>query len=255
MTETIENLAQNLRTDEALIKTHLNNQFAHPTADPLDMTKIGYANARGFVSKSQIGQALGIPRYLPDNTDVFSLDPGYYKCYKLKGLPDNVSTKGRVWIIKVNYPLDNHDLGLITVTNEVGSALVAARSRGGTWYWLRYGDKLKFGEDLANNNSYYTLIHTENKMQVHIHIDFDINVSKFSYKHVSIPYPGSLWLPEWNVGNMTTGLVAQGSGFSSSGNSYRPVQMWFDASLYIINQNDVDINHVWGDFRYELDKF
>lgn len=252
MTETIENLAQNLRVDEALIKTHLNNQFAHPIADPLDMTKIGYANDHGFVSKSQIGQALGIPRYLPDNTDVFSLDPGYYKCYKLKGLPDNVSTKGRVWIIKVNYPLDNHDLGLITVTNEVGSALVAARSREGTWYWLRYGDKLKFGGDLANSNSYYTLIHTENKIQVHIHIDFEVNVSKYSYKHVANPYPGSLWLPEWN-GVMTNGLNIEGS--AHSGNSYKPVQLWFDSSLFIINDNDVDINHVWGDFRYDLNKF
>lgn len=252
MTETIENLAQNLRVDEALIKTHINNQFAHPIADPLDMSKIGYANGHGFVARSQIGQALGIPRYLPDNTDVFSLDPGYYKCYKLKGLPDNVSTKGRVWTIKVNYPLDNHDLGLITVTNEVGSALVAARSREGTWYWLRYGDKVKLGEDLANNNSYYTLIHTENKMQVHIHIDFDINVSKFSYKHMSISYPGSLWLPGWN-GSMNNGLNIEGS--AHSGDSYKPVQLWFDSSLYIINYNDVDINHIWGDFRYELDKF
>lgn len=252
MTETIENLAQNLRTDEALIKTHLNNQFAHPIADPLDMSKIGYANGHGFVARSQIGQALGIPRYLPDNTDVFSLDPGYYKCYKLKGLPDNVSTKGRIWLIKVNYPLDNHDSGLITVTNEVGSALVAARSREGTWYWLRYGDKVKLGEDLANNNSYYTLIHTENKMQVHIHIDFDINVSKFSYKHMSISYPGSLWLPGWN-GSMNNGLNIEGS--AHSGDSYKPVQLWFDSSLYIINYNDVDINHIWGDFRYELDKF
>lgn len=252
MTETIENLAQNLRADEALIKTHLNNPFAHPIADPLDMTKIGYANGHGFVSRSQIGQALGIPRYLPDNTDVFSLDPGYYKCYKLKGLPDNVSTKGRVWTIKVNYPLDNHDLGLITVTNEVGSALVAARSNEGNWYWLRYGDKLKFGGDLANSNSYYTLIHTENKIQVHIHIDFDINVSKFSYKHISTPYPGSLWLPEWN-GSMNNGLNIEGSAYS--GNSYKPIQIWFDASLYIINYNDVDINHIWGDFRYDLNKF
>lgn len=252
MTETIENLAQNLRTDEALIKTHLNNQFAHPIADPLDMTKIGYANGHGFVSRSQIGQALGIPRYLPDNTDVFSLDPGYYKCYKLKGLPDNVSTKGRIWMIKVNYPLDNHDSGLITVTNEVGSALVAARSRGGTWYWLRYGDKLKLGGDLANSNSYYTLIHTENKMQVHIHIDFEVNVSKYSYKHIPNPYPGSLWLPEWN-GEMTNGLSIEGSAYS--GNSYKSIQMWFDPSLYIINDKDVDINHVWGDFRYDLNKF
>ena len=252
MTETIENLAQNLRGDEALIKTHLNNPFAHPIADPLDMTKTGYANGHGFVSRSQIGQALGIPRYLPDDTDVFSLDPGYYKCYKLKGLPDNVSTKGRVWTIKVNYPLDNHDLGLITVTNEVGSVLVAARSNEGTWYWLRYGDKLKFGGDLANSNSYYTLIHAENKMQVHIHIDFEVNVSKFSYKHISTPYPGSLWSPEWD-GTMTNGLSVEGSAYS--GNSYKPIQMWFESSLYIINYNDVDINHVWGDFRYDLNKF
>lgn len=254
MTETIENLAQNLRTDEALIKTHLNNQFAHPIADPLDISKIGYANEHGFVSRSQIGQALGIPRYLPNDTDIFSLDPGYYKCYKPKGLPDNISTKAYAWMIKVNYPLDVHDMGLITVTNEFGSKLVAAR-HAGNWRWLRYGDKLKFGGDLPNNNSYYTLIHAENKIQVHIHIDFDINVSKYSYKHISTPYPGSLWSPEWNLGDMTKGLVAQGSGFSSSGNSYRSVQMWFDASLYIVNYNDVDIDHVWGDFRYELDKF
>lgn len=254
MTETIENLAQNLRTDEALIKTHLNNQFAHPIADPLDMSKIGYANEHGFVSRSQIGQALGIPRYLPNDTDIFSLDPGYYKCYKPKGLPDNISTKAYAWMIKVNYPLDVHDMGLITVTNEFGSKLVAAR-HAGKWSWLRYGDKLKFGGDLPNNNSYYTLIHAENKIQVHIHIDFDINVSKYSYKHISTSYPGSLWSPEWNLGDMTKGLVAQGSGFSSSGNSYRSVQMWFDASLYIVNYNDVDIDHVWGDFRYELDKF
>lgn len=252
MTETIENLAQNLRTDEALLKAHLNNPFAHPIADPLDMTKTGYANGHGFVSRSQIGQALGIPRYLPDNTDFFSLDPGYYKCYKLKGLPDNVSTKGRVWTIKVNYPLDNHDLGLITVTNEVGSALVAARSNEGNWYWLRYGDKLKFGGDLASSASYYTLIHAENKIQVHIHIDFEINVSKYSYKHISTPYPGSLWLPEWNS-SMTNGLNVEGSAYS--GSSYKSIQMWFDSSLFIINDNDVDINHIWGDFRYELDKF
>lgn len=250
MTETIENLAQNLRTDEALIKTHLNNQFAHPIADPLDMSKIGYANEHGFVSRSQIGQALGIPRYLPNDTDIFSLDPGYYKCYKPKGLPDNISTKAYAWMIKVNYPLDVHDMGLITVTNEFGSKLVAAR-HAGNWRWLRYGDKLKFEGDLANSNSYYTLIHTENKIQVHIHIDFEVNVSKYSYKHVPNPYPGSLWLPEWN-GVMSNGLNFEGSAYS--GKSYKPVQLWFDPSLFIINDNDVDINHVWGDFRYDLNK-
>ena len=252
MTETIENLAQNLRSDEALIKTHLNNPFAHPIADPLDVTKTGRANAHGFVSKKQIGQALGMPWYLPDDTNVFSLDPGYYKCYKPKGLPDNVSTTGRVWTIKVNYPLDAHDLGLITVTNEVGSALVAARSREGTWSWLRYGDKLKFGGDLANSNSYYTLIHAENKIQVHCHIDVETNLSKNSYKRLSNPYPGSLWLPEWNV-KMESGINVAGSAYT--GNTYQPVQLWFNPALYIVNYSSVDLTHVWGDFRYELDKF
>ena len=59
-------------------------------------------------------------------------------------------------------------------------------------------------------------------------------------------------MPGWN-GSMNNGLNIEGS--AHSGDSYKPVQLWFDSSLYIINYNDVDINHVWGDFRYELDKF
>lgn len=250
MTETIENLAQNLRADEALLKTHLNNPFAHPIADPLDMSKIGYANAHGFVSRKQIGQALGIPSYLPDNTDIFSLDPGYYKCYKPKGLPDNISTKAYAWMIKVNYPTDSSDVGIITVTNELGSELVAVR-HSGNWSWLRYGDKVKFGGDLENSDSYYTLIHAENKIEVHIHIDFETTVSKGSYKSFSNPLGGSLWLPEWN-GEMTKGLSTTGVG---KGTGYKSVQLWFAPALYVINYNDIDINHVWGDFRYELEKF
>ena len=253
MTETIENLAQNLRSDEALIKTHLNNPFAHPIADPLDMSKTGYANAHGFVSRKQIGQALGMPWYLPDNTDIFSLDPGYYKCYKPKGLPDNISIRGSVWTIKVNYPLDSRDAGLITATDEFGSQLVAVR-HAGNWNWLRYGDKVKFGGDLANSNSYYTLIHAENKIEVHIHIDVETNISKSSYKSLGTSYPGSLFLPEWSA-DMEKGLTVQGGAFSSSSNAYKPVQLWFTPALYVINYNDIDIDHVWGDFRYELDKF
>lgn len=251
MTETIENLAQNLRTDEALIKTHLNNPFAHPIADPLDMSKTGHANGHGFVSKKQVGQALGMPWYLPDDTDIFSLDPGYYKCYKPKGLPSNVTTKSNVWIIDVNYNLDSSDAGIITVTNELGSKLVAVR-HDRTWSWLRYGDKLKFGGDLANSNSYYTLIHAENKIQVHCHIDVETNLSKNSYKRLSNPYPGSLWLPEWNA-KMESGINVAGSAYT--GNTYQPVQLWFNPSLYIVNYSGVDLTHVWGDFRYELDKF
>ncbi len=251
MTETIENLAQNLRADEALIKTHLNNPFAHKIADPLDISKTGYANSYGFVSRKQIGQALGMPWYVPDNTDIFSLDPGYYKCYKPKGLPSNATTKSSVWTIDVNYPLDSSDAGIITVTNDLGSKLVAVR-RGGTWNWLRYGDKLKFGGDLANSNSYYTLIHAENKIQIHIHIDVETNVSKNSYKIIGTAYPGSLFLPEWSA-DMNKGLTVQGSGFS--GSAYKPVQLWFTPALYVINYNDIDLTHVWGDFRYELDKF
>ncbi|OTF89028.1 hypothetical protein A8C46_08495 [Ligilactobacillus salivarius] len=251
MTETIENLAQNLRADEALIKTHLNNPFAHPIADPFNMSKEGYAISYGFVSRQQIGQALGIPWYLPDNTDIFSLDPGYYKCYKPKGLPDNISIRGSVWTIKVNYPLDSRDAGLITATDEFGSQLVAVR-HSGNWNWLRYGDKVKFGGDLANSASYYTLIHTENKIQVHCHIDIETNVTKNSYKSLSNPYPGSLWLPEWSGGRMEDGLSTTGVG---KGSGFKSVQMWFNPLLYIINYNDIDINHVWGDFRYELDKF
>lgn len=250
MTETIENLAQNLRADEALIKTHLNNPFAHPIADPFNNSKEGYVINYGFVSRKQIGQALGIPWYLPDNTDIFSLDPGYYKCYKPKGLPDNISIRGSVWTIKVNYPLDSRDAGLITATDEFGSQLVAVR-HSGNWNWLRYGDKVKFGGDLANSASYYTLIHTENKIEVHIHIDFEATVSKGSYKSFSNPYPGSLWLPEWN-GEMVNGLSTTGVG---KGSGFKSVQLWLAPALYVINYNDIDINHVWGDFRYELEKF
>ena len=250
MTETIENLAQNLRSDEALIKTHLNNPFAHPIADPFNISKEGYAINYGFVSRKQIGQALGMPWYLPDNTDIFSLDPGYYKCYKPKGLPDNISTKAYAWMIKVNYPTDSSDVGIITVTNELGSELVAVR-HAGNWSWLRYGDKVKFGGDLANSASYYTLIHAENKIQVHIHIDFETTVSKGSYKSFSNPFAGSLWLSEWN-GEMVNGLSTTGAG---KGSGFKSVQLWFAPALYVINYNDIDINHVWGDFRYELEKF
>lgn len=249
---TIENLAQEVRQLRSMIATHINNPFGHPTADGTVVDKTGFAGEYGFVAKTQIAQALGAPRYLADDTNIFSLKPGYYKCYKPAGLPSGIATQSSVWIIDVNYPVDAMDLGLITVSNDVGSKLVAARDRQGNWHWLRYGDKLKFGGDLANSGSYYTLIHTENKIQVHCHIDVETTLSKNSYKRLSNPYPSSLWLPEWDV-KMESGINVVGSAYT--GNTYQPVQLWFNPSLYVVNYSSVDLTHVWGDFRYDLDKF
>lgn len=253
MTETIENLAQNLRADEALIKTHLNNPFAHPIADPFNMSKEGYAINYGFVSRKQIGQALGMPWYVPDNTDIFSLDPGYYKCYKPKGLPDNISTKAYAWMIKVNYPTDSSDVGIITVTNELGSELVAVR-HSGNWSWLRYGDRINFQTDELKNQkkTWYSLIHAENKILVHIHIDLDITIGSLSLKTIGTSYPGLLWSKGWD--GVTENGANQPCTVKFEDGTYGVGQLYFTPSLIIANPNSKNVTKVWSDIFYEIEK-
>lgn len=250
---TIENLAQDMRQLRSMIATHINNPFGHPTADATTIDKIGFANAYGFVEKSQIAQALGVPKYIADDTNVLSLKPGYYKCYKPAGLPNDIATQGRVWIIDVNYPLDSKDLGLITVLNDLGSKFVAVRNYQGDWHWLRYGDQLKFGSDLADGGSRYTVLHLENKLQVHVHADLDVTIAPQSVKLFGTGYPGSLWRREWQSGKVEDALYV--SGIGKAGGMYLPIQAWFGPSLTIANPNNHTIDHVSADFRYELEKY
>lgn len=250
---TIENLAQEVRQLRSMIATHINNPFGHPTADGTVVDKTGFAGEYGFVVKTQISQALGAPRYLEDNTNVFDLKPGYYKCYKPAGLPSGISTQSRVWIIDVNYALDARDLGLITVSNDFGSKLVAARDLQGSWHWLRYGDKLKFGSDLADSGSRYTVLHLENKLQVHVHADLNVTIAPQSVKAFNAAYPGSLWREEWRSGQLDDALYV--SGIGKAGGKYLPIQAWFGPSLTISNPNSSTLDHVSADFRYELEKF
>lgn len=254
MTETIENLAQNLRADEALLKTHLNNPFAHPIADPLNMNKTGFANGFGFVSKSQIGQALGVPKFIPNDTNLFDLKAGFYKCYKPAGLPTNIETTGYIWFINVLTPTDSNDSGMIIATNDKNSEIIATKNAYGEWGWLRYGDRINFQtDDLKNQKkTWYSLIHAENKILVHIHIDLDISIGSFSLKSLGTGYPGSLMMKGWD--GVTDNGVNQPCMVKLEDGSYGVGQLHFTPTLIISNPNSKTVTKVWSDIFYEIEK-
>lgn len=250
---TIENLAQEVRQLRSIVSTHINNPHGHPTADGTVVNKIGHAADYGFVAQKQIAQALGWPTFVADDTNVFSLKPGYYRCNKPAGLPSGITTPARAWTIDVNYPLSANDLGLITATSDSAGKFTAIRDSQGNWRWLRYGDQHTFGTDLAATGSWYTILHFENKMEIHVHADLDTTIAPQNVKMFETGYSGSLWLPGWKSGKLDDALYV--SGIGKSGSKYLPIQAWFGPSLTISNPNSDTINHVSADFRYDLERF
>lgn len=254
MTETIENLEQQVRLLQAKLNIHLNNPAAHRQIDPLSTEKVGYAADNGFVNRDQLAQAMGMPRYVAEGTSVFSLPTGFFKCYQPTDMPATANTKNKIaWFIQVNKPNEDDDPtnGQIIAINSFGATYFAHRIATG-WAWSRYEDKTQLGEGLTN--SWYSTMHFAEKIMVHIHVDIKLTLPSRSYSsNLATAFPKSLWKNDWDG---STDKADPISAVAMKGNTYiGSIVALFGPSISILNTTDQAIDRVIFDHYYEIDNY
>lgn len=206
---TVEALEQKINKLSATITNLQNNPYAFPVIDAENTS--GFMNRAGFVRRSEHLQALGLPQYLSDNTDILTLEAGFYKCHHPINLPDT-KVKSDPWYIRVLKPRDSEDpsSGFLILTATTGAEYYAKREKG-KWIWQLIEEQVPFpstGDIYKATNdgvsrSYYSYLMMQTHALIHFHFDMDVSINSKSYKVFSDGgLPGHTWI-SWGDSDKT----------------------------------------------------
>lgn len=257
---TVEALEQKINKLSATITNLQNNPYAFHVIDAEDTS--GFMNAAGFVSRREHLQALGLPRYLSDNTDILTLEAGFYKCYHPINLPDT-KVKSNPWYIRVLKARDSEDSnsGFLILTATSGAEYYAKREKG-KWIWQVIDEQVSFPSNgdiyKATNDgvsrSYYSYLMMQTHALIHFHFDVDVSINPKSYKVLyDGGLPGHTWL-SWADSAKTENKMPV-PGMAICDGLYEPAFAVFGPELYIFNSTDRTMTRFKAELYVEADKY
>lgn len=257
---TVEALEQKLNKLEATVTNLQNNPYAFHkvSVDGED----GFINRAGFVDQIEHRQALGLPTHLPDNTDILTLEAGFYKCYHPVNLPD-IKVQSSPWYIRVLKPRDSEDSnsGFLILTAKSGVEYYAKREKG-KWLWQMIDEQVPFPSngDIYKatsdgvSRSYYSSLLMQSRVLTHFHFDLDVNINPESYQNfMDGGLSGHLWT-SW-IDDQKTENKMPVPGVSINNGLYRPAFAVFGPQLIIFNSSDTIMTRFKADLYVENDKY
>lgn len=245
MTKEIDALRQEVAKLKGLIGSHIGNANAHPI---VQNTK----SSAGFIDVDTFRFARNNPKWIPETTDLSTLDSGLYTSGASQNLVNGPEkANGASYISVFNQENSENSTNKLIIVYDITTRNVfrgwKSSKSGGGIAWEDDGERHILGEKFSGGTSYYSVTVSNNSKQVQLVVSVDINAATDSTTTLTTEIPTDL-KPPYDIYGGGLG-IASGSTTRKSAS----FAITSTGAIKIFNTSDSQLTHFSGSLVYTIE--